>query len=76
VSASVRPEQVFASIVLFGLIYLLLFAVWILVLNSKIQHGPEPVATPAGTHLEGVVAAAADRVDHESSMTEAKERDR
>ncbi len=76
VSASVRPEQVFGSIVLFSLIYLLLFAVWILVLNSKIQHGPEPVSMPASTRPGGAVAAAADRVDREASMTEAKERDR
>lgn len=40
-SESVTAEQVFSSIILFGVIYSLLFAVWVFVLNSKIQHGPE-----------------------------------
>ncbi len=40
-SESVTAEQVLSSIVLFGLIYGLLFALWIFVLNYKIQHGPE-----------------------------------
>ncbi|MEM6778360.1 MAG: cytochrome ubiquinol oxidase subunit I [Planctomycetota bacterium] len=43
-SESVTAEQVLSSIILFGVIYSLLFAVWIFVLNSKIQHGPESVA--------------------------------
>ncbi len=42
VSKAVAAEHVAASIVLFLLIYLLLGAVWIFVLNQKIQHGPEP----------------------------------
>lgn len=40
-SESVTAEQVLSSIMLFTIIYLLLFAVWVFVLNSKIQHGPE-----------------------------------
>ncbi|MFG0255207.1 MAG: cytochrome ubiquinol oxidase subunit I [Rhodopirellula sp. JB053] len=40
-SESVTAEQVFSSIILFGVIYSMLFAVWIFVLNHKIQHGPE-----------------------------------
>ena len=40
-SESVTAEQVLSSIILFGVIYSLLFAVWIFVLNNKIQHGPE-----------------------------------
>ena len=40
-SESVTAEQVLSSIVLFGVIYSLLFAIWIFVLNHKIQHGPE-----------------------------------
>ena len=40
-SESVTAEMVLSSIILFGIIYLLLFAVWIFVLNNKIQHGPE-----------------------------------
>ncbi len=40
-SESVTAEQVLSSIILFGIIYSLLFAVWVFVLNNKIQHGPE-----------------------------------
>ncbi len=40
-SESVTAEQVLTSIIMFGIIYSLLFAVWVYVLNSKIQHGPE-----------------------------------
>jgi len=37
----VGKEQVIGSIVMFSVMYVLLFAVWVYVLNSKIQHGPE-----------------------------------
>ena len=40
-SESVTAQQVLASIIMFGIIYSLLFAVWVYVLNHKIQHGPE-----------------------------------
>ena len=40
-SESVTQSQVLSSIVMFGIIYSLLFAIWIFVLNHKIQHGPE-----------------------------------
>jgi len=40
-STVLSGAQVLTSIVLFGLIYALLFAVWIFVLNLKIQRGPE-----------------------------------
>lgn len=42
-SESVTAQQVLSSIIMFGVIYSLLFAVWIYVLNAKIQHGPETV---------------------------------
>jgi cytochrome d ubiquinol oxidase subunit I len=42
-SESVTAEQVLSSIILFAVIYSLLFAVWIFVLNRKIQHGPESI---------------------------------
>lgn len=54
-SEAVVAEHVLGSIILFGLIYMMLFAVWVFVLNSKIQHGPED-----GAHVvEGVGAASA-----------------
>ena len=37
----VGREQVIGSIVMFSVMYALLFVVWVYVLNSKIQHGPE-----------------------------------
>jgi len=40
-SESVTAQQVLGSIVLFGIIYSLLFAIWVFVLNNKIQHGPQ-----------------------------------
>jgi len=40
-SAVVKANTVLASIVLFGAVYLLLFAVFLYLLNDKIQHGPD-----------------------------------
>lgn len=40
-SESVTAQQVLSSIILFSIIYSMLFAVWVFVLNGKIQHGPE-----------------------------------
>ena len=65
-SEVVAAEQVLGSIIMFAVIYTLLFAVWIYVLNEKIQHGPEPVGAaepgePTGT---GFLDTAADWVAH------------
>ena len=44
---------------MFGVIYGLLLAVYVFVLNAKIQHGPdEPEAPPRATTAEGLLAAA------------------
>lgn len=43
ISASVSSAEAFTSLILFALLYLALTAVWIMVLNRKIQHGPEPI---------------------------------
>jgi cytochrome d ubiquinol oxidase subunit I len=40
-SAVVKANAVLASIILFSLVYLLLFAVFVYLLNDKIQHGPD-----------------------------------
>jgi cytochrome d ubiquinol oxidase subunit I len=45
-SKVVTPDQVIGSIAMFSVIYALLFAVWVYVLNSKIQHGPEEETPP------------------------------
>ncbi len=46
VSKSVHPGQVLASIAMFGVIYALLFAVWVFVLDHKLRHGPEDEPHP------------------------------
>ena len=40
-NAWLPPTVAFASIVMFGVVYTLLFAVFLFLLNSKIQHGPD-----------------------------------
>ena len=48
-SAVVQANQVVASMIMFGLVYLLLFAVFLFLLNDKIQHGPDDAdLTPTG----------------------------
>ncbi len=49
-SKSVNAEQILFSLILFTMIYALLFALFIYLLNKKIQHGPEehPETDPEG----------------------------
>ena len=42
-SKAVVAAQVLGSIIMFILIYALLFAVWVFVLDSKIKHGPDEI---------------------------------
>lgn len=69
-SESVTAEQVLWSIIMFGLIYALLFAVWIYVLDSKIRHGPDEhdAAPRPGEH--GFLGAAAVMAGGGHSLTE------
>ena len=73
VSESVRGGEVLTSIVLFGLIYALLFFVWLYVLNDKIQHGPHPVHAPEHTSTQDLLDTAGDRTLRRESMSEAKD---
>jgi hypothetical protein len=61
---------------MFGLIYALLFVLWIVILNHKIQHGPDPVPGEDGDEDRepgpGLLRAASGRVDHAGTLTEAK----
>jgi cytochrome d ubiquinol oxidase subunit I len=41
ISRVLEAEAVLGSLILFALIYLLLFAVFVYLLNDKIQHGPD-----------------------------------
>jgi cytochrome d ubiquinol oxidase subunit I len=51
VSPILTSGQVIFSLVLFTVIYMLLFAVFIYLLNDKIQHGPDPVETQGALAL-------------------------
>ena len=73
-SENARPDEVLSSIIMFGLIYLLLGAVWLFVLNHKIQVGPAPAASAARPAREGLLEVAAERIGREESLSEAKER--
>jgi cytochrome d ubiquinol oxidase subunit I len=75
VSPILTEGQVTASIALFGVIYLLLFAMWIIVLNDKIQKGPEPLGTgpPEEAKGQGFLETAARRPAHVVSTTDARD---
>jgi cytochrome d ubiquinol oxidase subunit I len=73
VSESVTGGQVLSSIIMFSFVYLLLFVVWIFVLNDKIHKGPTPVLMPEHTTAEAFKAVAGERIEHGASMSEAKE---
>lgn len=63
VSQTVPPGQVLTSIILFGIIYALLFLIWVYVMNDKIHHGP---TEPLESHPEvpkGVLAVHASLAD-------------
>jgi cytochrome d ubiquinol oxidase subunit I len=70
-SESVTGEQVLGSIIMFSIVYLLLFAVWIVVLNHKIQQGPEE-PHQSGPPDKGWLDAAAELARHTESLTAAK----
>lgn len=74
VSQNLTSAQVIGSIVMFGVIYTLLFVVWIFLLNDKIQKGPEAASVPGRTTPSGVLDAAAGYAGHLESLTEDKEK--
>ncbi|QQE13951.1 cytochrome ubiquinol oxidase subunit I [Planctomycetota bacterium] len=69
-SQAVVQSQVLFSIIMFGLIYTLLFFVWIYVLNEKIRKGPAPVGE-AVTPPEGFIRTAGEHAH--DSMTSLRE---
>jgi cytochrome d ubiquinol oxidase subunit I len=70
VSEVVTGGQVLGSILLFGFIYLLLGALWLVVLDHKIRAGPE---SPPGERGEDLAGAAGALAGHRRSMTETPE---
>lgn len=74
-SPSVSAGQILGSITMFGLIYLLLFGIFIYLLNAKIQAGPElpEAVVPPEPKEHGYLDAAARLSDRAgTSMTEAR----
>ncbi|TWT89800.1 Cytochrome bd-II ubiquinol oxidase subunit 1 [Pseudobythopirellula maris] len=73
VSEAVSADQVLGSILFFGLIYTVLFGLWISLLHTKISHGPAGVAAGDGRagHDEhgGFVEAVTEMVSHREGMT-------
>lgn len=60
-SKSVQGPAVLSSMILFGIVYALLFVVWVYVMNEKIQHGPfvpsHSKTTPAEARERGLTGA-------------------
>jgi cytochrome d ubiquinol oxidase subunit I len=69
VSEVVTSGQVLASLGMFGFIYLLLFALWIYVLDHKIRAGPEASHEAAEPGERGLLDAAATLPGRKGSMT-------
>jgi len=55
-SPTVSAQKIVTSLVMFGIIYLLLLALFIFLLDHKIKHGPEEAPAPEG----GVTGGRAD----------------
>jgi cytochrome bd ubiquinol oxidase subunit I len=75
VSPNLSSAQVAGSIAMFGVIYALLFAVWIFLLNDKIMKGPEPVSAVKETSPGKVMDVASLYTGHTDSLTEAKNKE-
>ena len=75
VSRNLPASTVAGSIAMFGVIYALLFAVWIFLLNDKIQKGPVPVSPPKETSRGQILDVASRYPGHLDSMTEAKDKE-
>jgi len=69
-SENVTGGEVLASILMFGVIYLLLFWLWLFVLHQKIQAGPQPVSPPEKTTARGLEEAASARALGGGAVTE------
>jgi cytochrome d ubiquinol oxidase subunit I len=68
VSRVIRTDQVVGSMLMFGVIYGLLFAVWIFVLNDKIQKGPEEAEPAPGERPARFLDVAVRRPAHSDSL--------
>ncbi len=74
VSQNLTGAHVGGSIAMFGILYLLLFAVWIFVLNDKIQKGPAPATVSGSTKPGGEGNMVARYSGHLDSLADDKDR--
>jgi cytochrome bd ubiquinol oxidase subunit I len=63
-SQAVRAEEVLISIILFSLIYVLLLAVWLYIMNEKIKHGPDDVLPAVAGGKAGLLDTMSALADH------------
>jgi cytochrome d ubiquinol oxidase subunit I len=74
-SESVHANQVLWSIIMFGIIYFLLFCIWVWVMNEKIKHGPESPGEREAFHVEtGFLQAGARVMRGEQHMIDPDQR--
>ncbi len=74
-SPSVGAGEILFSMIMFGIIYIVLFILWIYIMDMKIRKGPEPVGEHA-VGREGFMRVAGELADHAGpSMTSARSDD-
>ena len=72
-SPAVSALQILGSIIMFSCIYLVLFGIWLYILDKKIRHGPEFPAAHGEKHA-GFLDTAAQLADHAGpSLTSARD---
>lgn len=70
VSRSIGAGHVLGSIIMFGAVYTLLFVLWLVLLNQKIQKGPEGPEPAGKPEPRPWLDSASGWLDHERSLTE------
>ena len=73
VSEMVTGEMVLGSIIMFGLIYALLFALWIFLIDRTIRRGPDEAAPPPPGGGEAVMGSAAAVAGRRGSLSGPRE---
>jgi cytochrome d ubiquinol oxidase subunit I len=73
VSESVTGEMVLGSIVMFGLLYLLLFALWVFLLDRAIRRGPDEEAPKGPGGEEPLLDSASTLASHRGSLSGPRE---
>lgn len=69
VSEAINAQQVMSSIILFGVIYVLMFGIWVFMLNQEICKGPETASAPPSQTRWAVADVAGKLVDEVAITT-------